>query len=258
MISQLTIFGEEQELTDQPSFLEVSPANLFPWLESKKAKGTTVTYGRKCFELSENLRRVGLSVRTYLESCELPLMTFARTWSVLATKSGFSILKLRLSERCTGESESHLWPTPNAMDHLPARSMESMQRMATGARKGRKTLSNLREAVDPVAVDQWAKLWPTPTTRDYKTADLNPESKRFQQKTELNSAVKLWSTPNASDCRDRGNMSNPAIQRRAEMGKQLNLSMVVSENSGQLNPTWVEWLMGYETGWTDLNVSETQ
>jgi hypothetical protein len=26
---------------------------------------------------------------------------------------------------------------------------------------------------------------------------------------------------------------------------------------GQLNPTWVEWLMGYPIGWTDLNASET-
>ena len=26
---------------------------------------------------------------------------------------------------------------------------------------------------------------------------------------------------------------------------------------GYLNPTWVEWLMGYPTGWTELNASET-
>jgi DNA-cytosine methyltransferase len=26
---------------------------------------------------------------------------------------------------------------------------------------------------------------------------------------------------------------------------------------GSLNPTWVEWLMGYPTGWTDLGASET-
>jgi hypothetical protein len=25
------------------------------------------------------------------------------------------------------------------------------------------------------------------------------------------------------------------------------------QTSGQLNPTWVEWLMGYPIGWTDLN-----
>lgn len=27
--------------------------------------------------------------------------------------------------------------------------------------------------------------------------------------------------------------------------------------AGQLNPTWVEWLMGFPIGWTELNVSET-
>jgi hypothetical protein len=28
-------------------------------------------------------------------------------------------------------------------------------------------------------------------------------------------------------------------------------------NGGKLNPTWVEWLMGFPTGWTDLKDSET-
>ena len=27
--------------------------------------------------------------------------------------------------------------------------------------------------------------------------------------------------------------------------------------SGQLNPVWVEWLMGYPAGWTDCEDSET-
>lgn len=29
-------------------------------------------------------------------------------------------------------------------------------------------------------------------------------------------------------------------------------------NGGKLNPTWVEWLMGFPLGWTDLEASETQ
>ena len=29
------------------------------------------------------------------------------------------------------------------------------------------------------------------------------------------------------------------------------------KGGGTLNPTWVEWLMGYPSGWTDLNASET-
>ena len=67
----------------------------------------------------------------------------------------------------------------------------------------------------------------------------------------------LWPTPQSSDHRDRGNLSTPAIKRRAAKGKQLNLSMSVSEVSGQLNPPWVEWLMGFPVGWTDLNRSVT-
>jgi DNA (cytosine-5)-methyltransferase 1 len=69
--------------------------------------------------------------------------------------------------------------------------------------------------------------------------------------------VKAWPTPQASDHRDRGNLSNPSIQRRIEIGKQVNLSMCVSPVSGQLNPTWVEWLMGWPLGWTDLKPLET-
>jgi hypothetical protein len=28
--------------------------------------------------------------------------------------------------------------------------------------------------------------------------------------------------------------------------------------TGQLNPTWVEWLMGFPLGWTDLGPSATR
>jgi hypothetical protein len=61
-----------------------------------------------------------------------------------------------------------------------------------------------------------------------------------------------WPTPSAEDNRDRGNLSMPCIQRRASLGKQLMLSMVVSPDNGQLNPTWVEWLMGFPLEWTAL------
>jgi hypothetical protein len=39
-----------------------------------------------------------------------------------------------------------------------------------------------------------------------------------------------------------------------------NLEEVIAGNcngaTGQLNPAWVEWLMGYPIGWTDLKDSE--
>ena len=71
-------------------------------------------------------------------------------------------------------------------------------------------------------------------------------------------ASSFWPTPNSSDFRDRGNLSMPSIQRRKRLGKQLNLSMVVSKESGALNPEWVEWLMGFPAGWTNLTSGELQ
>lgn len=64
----------------------------------------------------------------------------------------------------------------------------------------------------------------------------------------------LWPTPGAGDNRDRGHANMPAIIRRREKGKQLNLSMTVSTERGALSPDWVEWLMGLPVGWTDINV----
>lgn len=92
--------------------------------------------------------------------------------------------------------------------------------------------------------------WPTPIANDaQKRGNFDP-----LRSWGLAGAVKLWPTPNASDNRDRGNMSDPAVQRRIAMGKQIGLSMAVKDGpqAGSLNPTWVEWLMGWPLGWTDL------
>lgn len=122
-MSQQKVSMSEQGYEQLTLFPGDSRASHFPWQETKKEKRTTATYGRKCSELSENLRRVGSSVRTYLESCELPGEQFVRTWSVRDTLSPYLILKLRLSERRTegnecslSESVTPLWKTPVTAD----------------------------------------------------------------------------------------------------------------------------------------------
>jgi hypothetical protein len=95
--------------------------------------------------------------------------------------------------------------------------------------------------------------WPTPTAHMSKETNAPSEHKR---NTPTLTAQVNWPTPNASDYRDRGNMSNPCVQKRMDVGKQLGLSMVVHPTSGKLNPMWVEWLMGWPLGWTDLKPLE--
>ena len=94
-------------------------------------------------------------------------------------------------------------------------------------------------------------LLPTPTCHNAKEAAYPAE---FTRKTPtLAAEVQMrWPTPQASDNRDRGNLGSGAIQRRQEKGKQIMLSQSVSDISGALNPPWVEWLMGWPLGWTDL------
>jgi hypothetical protein len=96
------------------------------------------------------------------------------------------------------------------------------------------------------------RLLPTPdASQRGPTKDYNPQAKSQSGRT-LQSFAAKFPTPQASDNRDRGNMSNPSVQRRVEIGKQISLSQSVHPTSGQLNPTWTEWLMGWPLEWTDL------
>jgi len=107
---------------------------------------------------------------------------------------------------------------------------------------------------------------PTPRAADYKGATSPLAAEKAKKRGYgpnlpewvAATSAKMWPTPQASDNRDRGNLSSGAVKRRMEKGKQISLSQSVSEQSGALNPTWVEWLMGFPTGWTDLKDLETQ
>ena len=56
---------------------------------------------------------------------------------------------------------------------------------------------------------------------------------------------KLWPTPIADDAKN----ITPNPKRFAG---QLYEAVYQGPESGSLNPTWVEWLMGFPEGWTDL------
>jgi hypothetical protein len=97
--------------------------------------------------------------------------------------------------------------------------------------------------------------WPTPQAQMAKhgaaTAweihhELN-ESKRIN----LHVAVALWPTMTARDFRSPGTPAR-LVRAQHESSRGQPLTEMVG---GQLNPTWVEWLMGYPLGWTVLEDS---
>jgi hypothetical protein len=67
----------------------------------------------------------------------------------------------------------------------------------------------------------------------------------------------MWPTLRAA----QGETRNHTVWERS-LNKPQNLenkvaSVEPSAIGGKLNPTWVEWLMGFPTEWTDLKDSET-
>lgn len=101
------------------------------------------------------------------------------------------------------------------------------------------------------------EMWATPDAASGKRGGTLKRGRRASganRQVSINDQVKMWPTPQASDNRDCGCMEDPSIQRRIKMGKQIGLTTAVKEtrSSGSLNPQWVEWLMGYPEGWTDL------
>ena len=89
-------------------------------------------------------------------------------------------------------------------------------------------------------------MWPTPTMGDYRSErpTFDPSSSQ-QSERSLATAARHWPTPTVHDSKNNG-----AASQMEQNTKPLN-----AEIGGSLNPTWVEWLMGWPIGWTDLNVS---
>jgi len=99
--------------------------------------------------------------------------------------------------------------------------------------------------------------WPTPCTRDYKGTNAPEGLTRKDGKSRLDqlpNAVayggtqtqQKWPTPTQSEWKGRGPNS-----------KQQGLTNQIACTGAQLNPSWVEWLMGWPIGWTELKPLET-
>ena len=128
-----------------------------------------------------------------------------------------------------------MMPTPNAWDGK--RGPMSKELMETG-----------KHQISLVTyVKHNPEKFPTPTATDHKN---QPTSASWKAKGGVNYKLsnpeiqQKWGTPKAQDSRhaltDRG---------KGNLGEQVS----GLHNGGKLNPLWVEWLMGYPIGWTDLS-----
>ena len=213
-------------------FAEGSPASLSPTLGSSEARKMTAISGRRCYELYGRFSQLGCLAKTCLESSVWNSTSASLTWKKRVTPQGRLLFRLVPQMPTTFAIESGFVPTPTAQPY------------GTGQNGQRKDGTTFKGAGMP-SLDTMARhnLWPTPT----QNGNYNRKGLSKNSGDGLATAVALWPTPAARDWKDGrvegiGDRNTP------------NLSRVVgqSPNTGSLNPTWVEWLMGFPIGWTDL------
>jgi hypothetical protein len=106
-------------------------------------------------------------------------------------------------------------------------------------------------------VEKDSLLWPTPTTQEneHPNAIWNENGRRISpggttHSMNLADAVRLWPTPTTNDARQSF--------AKSTVYQSLTKAAGASPLNGRLNPTWVEWLMGFPLGHTDLEHSATE
>jgi hypothetical protein len=137
-----------------------------------------------------------------------------------------------------------LWPTPVAEDtgRTPEAHMAMKQQMPGGPRYKPTSLTVMVNGIE-------RGLWPTPCARDHFPPH-NPEyiaAKKAEGHgmSNLNDAVSQFPTPTKRDHKGGANWSNRQRQGKPRPESDMTLCDVVEKAGGSLNPTWVEWLMGW-------------
>ena len=115
-----------------------------------------------------------------------------------------------------------------------------------------------RNGKERLSLDGMARTgkWPTPTAGDARSSGNRPGAKDNPSLQSLTGRVVRWPTPQARDGDQRG--SQATRYHNPDRSNDLPDAIAASGTTGQLNPTWVEWLMGFPLGHTDLGVSVTQ
>jgi len=284
---------EQMELS-LTSSAAASPARTFHSPERVRVlMAAEAAYGASTPELLASFDPATSSWRTSQHCLVEGLAAFSGTWPRSGTmRSGIAFRRLPLVP-LTSAIGSGLWPTPTASDgdkgsttyqrgnpSLRGAALRWPTPAASDATRGGTITANMTGQSLAQAVN--TPLWPTP--REARG--------RYQRRwgriyPSLEGAVEIFPTPNASDgkggrrtpeardaarakAKPRKNGGPPGMARlrditwaspaardyRSVRGRSANghTPQLPEQAGGQLNPTWVEWLMGLPLGWTVVSV----
>ena len=247
-----------------------SPARTLVSLESALAsKVRDLVSGRSTGESLASYDPASSSWRTSQACLISGWEPFSETWPRSGMMLSGTAYRLAPSAPLTGEIASGSLPTPTAKANMMAPSMqkwaahknlwptpaasvtnltESPESWQARADKLKEKGINGNGAGVPLAVA--VKMWRTPQAGDERAC-----MKGTQNQTMLAHQVRQFPTPMARDAHNRSGQA----KRYNEQGRvNLQDRMAADGISGSLNPTWVEWLMGFPLGWTVLELWATR
>ena len=167
------------------------------------------------------------------------LESFSETWPRWGMMLSGECLVRLTPERPTSENESGFWVTPKKTEER-------------GENYTLATSLKHHEEGRQIALSQQvrdARLWPTPCL---------PGNGGTNGKAKMKAM--LFPTPLKHDAIMSG-FSAESLIAGTDGGRMDGLCRVTAAEAhatgGQLNPQWVEWLMGWPIGWTDLQPLET-
>ena len=245
---------------------------------SDEACSMTVGSGRQCSMLLDVSSPLGAFSRILLGSSHWTNSEeFSYVWNRLDTKFALSAFQLTPLGQNTGDNGCLLWRTPDA--HGDRTGQDGEARLANGH-----ALSLNDQTKTP-------KLWPTPRKEGYDAQEKGHGDLVYEVKNRA-----LWPTPNAGNFNDGETLETWEARREANKAKGINgngqgIPLAISARlyptsaerdywapnakpysergggkkgeqlpnfvGGSLNPRFVEQLMGFETGHTDLKRSGT-
>lgn len=221
------------------SLPEGSPVRASVSPGSEEARMTTVGSGRKWLALLTNAGPAGCLVKTLMGSSTWHSTIVSLIWKASVTKRGRLYFRLVASERGIDAIASGLLPTPvaNESGATPEAHLAMKRAMPGGPRN---TITSLQ-------VYAKAGLLPTPVSHDAGAHRGNPDS--------LHSLMKLLPTPRHANPSSRPNGMGGKVlaeEIQIQQGIRKRGQYVDSPMVGQLNPEFVEWMMGYPIGHTEV------
>ena len=213
----------KQDLKQSPSFQGDFPASPSPPQENGRVSRMPATYGRKCAELLPSCGPVGCLGKMLLASSIWGSTKRFLTWQKRDTL--FSHSYFRLAASAHGMSASELlssrlmFPTPLASDKGTSRDAANLDVFLSDNGIFRKR--NKNGTIWSLSLSA-AVFYLTPAASEGYRSTLKPTAFRNQ---------------------------SPSSNLSAQMIRQ---EQPVSDTAA-LNPDWVEWLMGFPQGWTDVS-----